>query len=323
MPARMRREPPRAHLRKRQHESLHRCLGGGDLGICHLREVLALQHFAVGDGHARIELDLALFFELVVEAGEQCFMHARRAGFGRSWRIRRLRQQHRHQLIDIAAATEENAEGLIENERMLVPLHEHCVQRPVKILARADARGFHRFERIEHRTGPDRKSSRAQRAGEVDNVFGEPAVALSHSRSQPFVPPTRLPSLEATTSLSPPQREGWIPACAYKQSGYSAALSSDFTSSSSSLTLLPSSRAMSSWYLSSTPSVSETVAGSSATTSSSDSAAAQSSVSATPGDLNRSCLRSACTNATTCSVSFLLTPGTLARTISSSRSAVG
>src|SRR5580692_9207867 len=108
-----------------------------------------------------------------------------------------------------------------------------------------------------------------------------------------------------------------------REKNYSAARSSDFTSSSSSLTLEPSSLAMSSWYLSSTPSVSETVAGSSATTSSSDKAPAQSSVSATPGDLNKSCLRSACTKLTTCSESFLLTPGSLVRTMASSRSALG
>ena len=178
MSAWMRLEPPRAHFGKRQDEPLHRFLGGGDLGIRHLREVLFLQDFAVGDGHARVELDLALFFELVVEAGEQGLMHARGAGFGRTRRIRRLRQHHRHQLIDIAAAAEEDAEGLIENERMLVALHEYRVQRPVKILAGADTGRLHRFECIDHRTGPDRNAGRAQRAGEVEDIFGEPAVLL-------------------------------------------------------------------------------------------------------------------------------------------------
>ena len=57
---RMRREPPRPHLGKRQHQPLHRLLGGGDLGAGHLREVFLLQHLAVGDRHARVELDLLL-----------------------------------------------------------------------------------------------------------------------------------------------------------------------------------------------------------------------------------------------------------------------
>ena len=55
---------------------------------------------------------------------------------------------------------------------------------------------------------------------------------------------------------------------------------------------------MSSWYLSSAPSVSLTVSGSSASASSATSALVQSMVSATPGSLNRSILRSRCTKAT-------------------------
>ena len=61
---------------------------------------------------------------------------------------------------------------------MLVALHEYRVQRPVKILAGADTGRLHRFERIDHRAGPDRNAGRAQRAGEVEDIFGEPAVRL-------------------------------------------------------------------------------------------------------------------------------------------------
>ena len=165
-------------------QPLHRLLRGGDLGAGHLREILVLQHLAVGHRHAGIELDLALFFQLVVEAGDT-------APHGRAWRPpaaaaaprRRLRQHHRHQLIDIAAAAKKDAERLVEQHRMLVPLDEHRMQRPVEILAGADAGGLHRFQRIEHRARPDRNAGRAQRAGEIHDVFGEAAVALCHSRS--------------------------------------------------------------------------------------------------------------------------------------------
>ena len=92
---------------------------------------------------------------------------------------------------------------------MLVPLHEHRVQRPVEILAVADAGDADRFQRIEHRAGPDRNAGGAQRAREVEDVFGEAALGFGHD-------------------------------C------HSAARSSDFTSSSSAFTLVPSSRAMSS-----------------------------------------------------------------------------
>ena len=118
--------------------------------------------------------------ELVLDAGEQRFLHALRAGFGGfGGAARRLRQHHRHQLVEIAALAEEDAERLIEQHRMLVPLHEHRVQRPVEILARADAGGLHRLERIEHRAGPDRNAGGAQRAREIDDVLGEPAVRLA------------------------------------------------------------------------------------------------------------------------------------------------
>ncbi len=129
---------------------------------------------------------------------------------------RRLRQHHRQQLIDIAAAAEKDAERLIEQDRVLVAFDEHRMQRPVKIIAGADAGRLHRFERIEHRAGPDRNAGGAQRAGEVDDILGEAALLFSHLR---FGHERRI---------------------------HSAARSSDFTSSSSSLTLQPSRRAMSS-----------------------------------------------------------------------------
>jgi hypothetical protein len=52
-------------------------------------------------------------------------------------------------------------EGLVEQQRVLVALHEHRMQRPVKILAGADAGGLHCRERIEHRARPDRNAGRA------------------------------------------------------------------------------------------------------------------------------------------------------------------
>ncbi len=50
-----------------------------------------------------------------------------------------LRQHHRHQLVEIGALAEEDPERLVEQDRMLVPLHEHRMQRPVEVVARADA----------------------------------------------------------------------------------------------------------------------------------------------------------------------------------------
>ena len=172
-------KPPGAYFGERQHQALHRLLGGGDLGAGHLREIFLLQDFAVGHRHAGVELDLALFLELVVEAGEQRLVHAGGAGLRRLRRPRRrLRQHHRQQLIDIAAAAEEDAKRLVEQHRMLVPLHEHRVQGPIKIIAGADARGLHRFERIEHGAGADRNAGGAQGTREIDDILSEAARLL-------------------------------------------------------------------------------------------------------------------------------------------------
>ena len=60
MAAPVRRKPPRPHLIERQRQSRDRFLGGGDLGRRHLREILLLQHFAIGDRQPRVDLDFGL-----------------------------------------------------------------------------------------------------------------------------------------------------------------------------------------------------------------------------------------------------------------------
>ena len=118
-----------------------------------------------------------MFGSLFVDAGEQRLLNALRARRRRFRRGRqRFRQHRRNQLFDIAALAEENPERLIEQHRMLVPLHEHRMQRPVEIVARADARDAHRLERIEHRARPDRHAGGAQRAREIEDVFGKTAL---------------------------------------------------------------------------------------------------------------------------------------------------
>jgi hypothetical protein len=67
-------------------------------------------------------------------------------------------------------------EGLIEDDRVFVLLHEHGMQRGVEILPRADSGGLHRLKRVEHGAGPDRQTSVAQRAREIENVVGELAL---------------------------------------------------------------------------------------------------------------------------------------------------
>ena len=151
------------------------------------------------------------------------------------------------QLLEIAAPAEEDAERLVEQERMLVPLHEHRVQRPVEILARADAGRLDRRERIEHRAGPDRNAGRAQRAREIDDVLGEAAgVRLLGGDDRVRV---RTDSCRHAIRPPPPRpspasgEERRVQAIAQR---YSAARSSARTASISSFAFVPSMRAMSS-----------------------------------------------------------------------------
>ena len=138
----------------------------------------------------------------LVEAAEQRLLDALRARRRRFRRgRRRIRQHGGDQLLDIAALAEENAERLVEQNRMLVPLHEHRVQRPVEILAVADARDVDRFQRIEHRAGPDRNAGRAQRAREVEDVFGEAAFGLTSAMTA--TPPPAAPTSPRRAAPSP------------------------------------------------------------------------------------------------------------------------
>ena len=103
----------------------------------------------------------------------RCFISASETRGGAGFRLRRLsssgRRDGRHQrdhLFHRAAAAPEDRERLIEDDGMLVLLHEHRMERPVEILARADAGGFDRREW--HRAtlpGPTgRPASRSARA---------------------------------------------------------------------------------------------------------------------------------------------------------------
>src|SRR5690606_7871665 len=184
------------------------------------------------------------------------------------------------------------AERLVEGGAVLATVDQNRVKRPVEIVTRTDTRREHRLDRILDGGRPHPHAGLAQRAGEIDDIVGDAPFGIRFC-------------------------------CSVGGHGYSAAESSALTSSRMRRPSPCPMRAMSSWYFSSTPMVSEMVSGSSAILSNSVSAPAQSMVSATPGTLNRSISRSFCTNETTSADRRLLACGTLVRTISSSRAASG
>ena len=175
------RKAPGLHLVERQHQALDRVLGGRDLRRRHLREVLLLQHLAVGHGETRVDIELRRLALALAEVREQRLLHA--LGARRRFLVlarRRLRQHRRQQLVERATPAKEDAECLVEQQGVLVALYEHRMQRPVEIVPRADPGCFDRGQRIEHRAGTDRNAGRAQCAGEVNDVFREAAGLLRH-----------------------------------------------------------------------------------------------------------------------------------------------
>src|SRR6476660_9328865 len=97
---------------------------------------------------------------------------------------------------------------------MLVPLHEHGVQCPGKVIARADACGLHRRERVEHRARADRNAGGAQRTREVDDVLGETAARLrgvAHSIALLVIPGhAEGVSPESITASGAISRGSWL-----------------------------------------------------------------------------------------------------------------
>ena len=100
----------------------------------------------------------------------------------------RLRREHGDQLFDEALPPPENTERLVEQQAMLMLLHEDRVQRRVKVLAVADAGGLDRRQGVQHRARPQRHARVAQGAREMCDVLRQDAAAcrLSFQKSRSF-----------------------------------------------------------------------------------------------------------------------------------------
>ena len=169
--------------------------------------------------------------------------------------LRRLRQHHRHQLVDIAAPAEKDAERLVEHASS----------------ARAASRTLHAASSRNPRACRRRRPSplRAHRAPRPDRPECRPRAARGRSRRcfrrggrrAPPSPRVRAPPRRGRPTRGslrranipqparPSSRKRSSPAAQERpvhRLSHSAARSSDFTSSSISLTFVPSSRAMSS-----------------------------------------------------------------------------
>ena len=97
-------------------------------------------------------------------------------GFCRLARGGRDRREHGDHLLDQLARLPEQPEGLVEDLVILVAGDEHGMERPVEVVAAADAGGEHRLDCIAYRGRPDPQPRLAQRSGEIDDVVGDAAV---------------------------------------------------------------------------------------------------------------------------------------------------
>src|SRR5260221_6841143 len=111
------------------------------------------------------------------------------------------------------------------------------MQRPIKIAARADARRLDCCQRVHHRPRTDRNAGRAQRAGEVDDVFGETAAAPPALITRIFRPADVIRGEDRSRSAGKKTMHHG------SSSAYSATCRSSRTSSKSSLALFAYMRA--------------------------------------------------------------------------------
>ena len=162
--------PARQKLGLRQPHPLDGAERFGDLSRAHLRKILLLKDFLVGDRQAQI---LLLVLRRLRHARlRHRLLHAARAGLRLLLGL--LRQRHRIQhVLPLFRRAEEQVEGLFEDQRMLVALDEDRLQRGEDVGAVADVDHLERAHGIDDRTRPDRHARRTQRTGEADDIVGE------------------------------------------------------------------------------------------------------------------------------------------------------
>ena len=194
----------------------------------HRFEIGLLQALAIGEREGRLVLDLVVLRargRLGLGVERAAARALRRGGSGASAlaiaAALHLRQQLRQHLLEQLRIAPEGGRRRRRRAPLLVAVEHHGRERGVHVVAPVEAHRLERRERGEHAVGPDRHAGGAQHPREVRDVLGEHGP------------------------LKPGRRQGRARA---------ARRASCVTSPPCILT-------MSSWYLSSTPSVSCTLAG--------------------------------------------------------------
>ncbi len=145
------------------------------LGRAHLREVLGSEHLVGRDGQACVEFQYGALVHPPRAGRFQRIRHPPPARLRRRRRLfrGRLRREHREHALHQLTGTPEQPERLFEHRRILPPRHEDGVERPVEVVARADAASPHRLDRRQRIGRSDAQPGTSQRAREMRDIVGE------------------------------------------------------------------------------------------------------------------------------------------------------
>ena len=185
-PTRIEPEAPGADSVLGQAQFGDRPFGARDLGGAHLGEVLVAKDFLPGNSERGVDVELGLFLfgDVLVLTLEERVGSALLAGpllpfLLARWRLGR---EHGDHFLDEFARAPEQAESLIEDERVFVARDEIGVERPVEILARGEPRHLHRLDRLKGRGRTDLQPRPAKGPCEPGDVVGEAATRIGLER---------------------------------------------------------------------------------------------------------------------------------------------
>ena len=168
-----------------QRQGTQRYLSLCQFGPAHQLKILIPQHLLLRIGKPRIDLYfvLGLVFGGLRRVLGKGLGHP--CGTGR-WRLVRpvdlqLRQQHRGHPFQKFRVAPKNVKRLIEDFDLLVAGDKHGVERPIKIVAPAQAHLGDSGDGIEHRAGARRHPGGAQHPAKIHDVLANASAILGVS----------------------------------------------------------------------------------------------------------------------------------------------
>ena len=165
-----------AHFRDRQAQPRDQALGLRQLRVGHGLEIGLLQPLALGMGERRVDLDIGWCLMLVARAlarGERLLQPVAQLWLGLLGIALDAGGEQRQRTLEQARIAPEHMKGLVEQLELLAAPEEQAGERPVEVVALAQAGDLQRPQCIDHAVGADRHARGPQHAGEMHHVVGE------------------------------------------------------------------------------------------------------------------------------------------------------